>query len=58
MLNFAAYAVADEQHGELFVPLLPNYISNPPRALNAAADALELFNHYHSGVAETMEKLD
>jgi hypothetical protein len=35
-----------------------NYISNPPRALNAAADALELFNHYHSGVAETMEKLD
>jgi pyrroloquinoline quinone (PQQ) biosynthesis protein C len=58
MPNFAAHAVADEKHGDLFVPLLPKYISNSASALNAADDALELFKLYHSGVAEAMENLE
>jgi pyrroloquinoline quinone (PQQ) biosynthesis protein C len=57
MPNFATHAVADEKHGDLFVPLLPKYISNTPSALKAADDALELFKLYHSGVADAMEKL-
>ena len=57
MPNFAAHAVADEKHGDLFVPLLPQYITNMPSALSAAEDALELFKLYHSGVADAMEKL-
>ena len=58
MPNFAAHAVADEKHGDLFVPWLPRYISAKERALKAADDALELFKLYHLGVAEEMEKLD
>ena len=58
MPNFATHAVADEKHGDLFVPLLPKYISDPTRALKAADDALELFKLYHLGVAEAMEQLD
>jgi pyrroloquinoline quinone (PQQ) biosynthesis protein C len=58
MPNFATHAVADEKHGDLFLPLLPQYISDQPRALKAADDALELFKLYHLGVAEAMEKLD
>lgn len=58
MPNFATHAVADEKHGDLFVPLLPKYISNQPQALKAAEDALELFKLYHCGVAEAMERLD
>lgn len=57
MPNFATHAVADEKHGELFLPLLPKYITDQRRALNAADDALELFKLYHLGVAEAMEKL-
>ena len=56
MPNFAAHAVADERHSDLFVSLLPKYISNQPRALKAADDALELFKLYHLGVAEEMER--
>ena len=56
MLNFATHAVADEKHSDLFVSLLPKYISNQPRALKAADDALELFKLYHLGVAQEMEK--
>ena len=56
MPNFAAHAVADEKHSDLFVSLLPKYISNQPRALKAADDALELFKLYHLGVAQEMEK--
>ena len=56
MPNFAAHAVADEKHSDLFVSLLPKYISNQPRALEAADDALELFKLYHLGVAEEMER--
>ena len=51
------HAVADEKHGDLFLPLLPKYIADQPRALKAADDALELFKLYHLGVAEAMEKL-
>lgn len=58
MPSFAAHAVADEKHGDLFVPLLQQYIADRPRALKAADDALELFKLYHLGVAEAMEKLD
>lgn len=58
MPNFAAHAVADEKHGDLFVPLLQQYIADRPRALKAADGALELFKLYHLGVAEAMEKLD
>jgi pyrroloquinoline quinone (PQQ) biosynthesis protein C len=58
MPNFAAHAVADEKHGDLFVPWLQQYIPDQPRALQAADDALELFKLYHLGVAEAMEKLD
>ena len=58
MPNFATHAVADEKHGDLFVPLLPRYISHQMRSLKAADDALELFKLYHLGVAEEMEKLD
>lgn len=58
MPNFATHAVADEKHGDLFLPLLSKYISNPPSALKAADDALELFKLYHLGVAEEMEKLN
>jgi len=58
MPNFATHAVADEKHSDLFLPLLPKYISDQPRALKAADDALELFKLYHLGVAEAMEKLD
>lgn len=58
MPNFAAHAAADEKHSDLFVPLLPQYIAEPARALKAADDALELFKLYHLGVAEDMEKLD
>jgi pyrroloquinoline quinone (PQQ) biosynthesis protein C len=57
MPNFATHAIADEKHGDLFVPLLPEYISNMPSALRAAEDALDLFKLYHSGVADAMEKL-
>ena len=56
MPNFATHAVADEKHGDLFLPLLPEYIADQPRALKAADDALELFKLYHLGVAEAMEK--
>jgi len=58
MPNFATHAVADEKHGDLFLPLLPKYILNKPSALKAAGDALELFKLYHSGVTEAMERLD
>jgi pyrroloquinoline quinone (PQQ) biosynthesis protein C len=58
MPNFAAHAVADEKHSDLFVPLLDNFISNRESALKAADDALELFKLYHLGVAEEIEKLD
>jgi pyrroloquinoline quinone (PQQ) biosynthesis protein C len=57
MPNFAAHAVADEKHGDLFLSLLPRYIDDQNRALEAADDALELFKLYHLGVAEAMEKL-
>ncbi len=57
MPNFATHAVADEKHGDLFLPLLPQYISDQTRALRAADDALELFKLYHWGVAEAMEKV-
>ena len=58
MPNFATHAVADEKHGDLFLPLLSRYIADPQSALKAADDALELFKLYHLGVAEAMEKLD
>jgi pyrroloquinoline quinone (PQQ) biosynthesis protein C len=58
MPNFATHAVADEKHGDLFLPLLPSYISSRARALKAADDALELFKLYHLGVTEEMEKLN
>ena len=58
MPNFAAHAVADEKHSDLFVPLLDKFITNPESALKAADDALELFKLYHLGVAEEMERLD
>lgn len=58
MPNFAAHAMADEKHADLFLPLLPKYISDATRALKAADEALELFKLYHLGVAEDMEKLD
>lgn len=58
MPNFATHAVADEKHGDLFVPLLSKYVSDKTRALKAAEDALELFKLYHLGVAEAMDKLD
>lgn len=56
MPNFAAHAVADEKHSDLFVPLLEQYAPESERALKAADDALELFKLYHLGVAEEMEK--
>jgi pyrroloquinoline quinone (PQQ) biosynthesis protein C len=58
MPNFATHAVADEKHGDLFLPLLSKYIPDQSSALKAADDALELFNLYHSGVAEQMERTD
>jgi pyrroloquinoline quinone (PQQ) biosynthesis protein C len=58
MPNFAAHAVADEKHSDLFVPLLDEFISNRESALKAADDALELFMLYHLGVVEEMEKAD
>lgn len=58
MPNFAAHAVADEKHSDLFVPLLDKFISNHDSALKAADDALELFKLYHLGVAEEMERSD
>jgi len=57
MTNFAAHAVADEKHSDLFVPLLEKNVPNQERALNAADDALELFKLYHLGVAEAMERV-
>ena len=57
MPNFAAHAVADEKHSDLFVPLLQQYVADSERALKVADDALELFKLYHSGVAEEMERL-
>jgi pyrroloquinoline quinone (PQQ) biosynthesis protein C len=58
MPNFAAHAVADEKHSDLFVPLLGRFVVNRDSALQAADDALELFKLYHLGVAEAMEKLE
>jgi len=57
MTNFAAHAVADEKHSDLFVPLLEKNVPNQECALNAADDALELFKLYHLGVAEAMERV-
>ena len=57
MPNFAAHAVADEKHSDLFVPLLQQYVPDSERALKIADDALELFKLYHLGVAEEMERL-
>ena len=57
MPNFATHAVADEKHGDLFLPLLSEHIANTVSALKAADEALELFKLYHSGVAEAMERL-
>lgn len=57
MPNFAAHAVADEKHSDLFVPLLDKFVMNHDSALKAADDALELFKLYHLGVAEEMERL-
>jgi len=56
MPNFAAHAVADEKHGDLFLPFLAEYVADQARALKTADDALELFKLYHGGVAEAMEK--
>ena len=56
MPNFAAHAVADEKHSDLFVPLLGRFVVNRDSALQVADDALELFKLYHLGVAEAMEK--
>jgi len=56
MPNFAAHAVADERHSDLFVPLLGRFVVDRDNALQAADDALELFKLYHLGVAEAMEK--
>ena len=56
MPNFAAHAVADEKHSDLFVPLLGRFVVNRDSALQAADDALELFKLYHLGVTEAMEK--
>jgi pyrroloquinoline quinone (PQQ) biosynthesis protein C len=56
MPNFAAHAVADEKHSDLFVPLLDKFVLNQESALKAADDALELFKLYHLGVAEEMER--
>jgi pyrroloquinoline quinone (PQQ) biosynthesis protein C len=58
MPNFAAHAVADERHSDLFVPLLDTFVLNRVSALKATDDALELFKLYHLGVAEEMAKLD
>ena len=58
MPNFAAHAVADEKHSDLFVPLLPRYVADAEHALKVADEALELFKLYHLGVAEEMERLD
>jgi pyrroloquinoline quinone (PQQ) biosynthesis protein C len=58
MPNFAAHAVADEKHSDLFVPLLDKFILDRVSALKAADDALELFKLYHMGVTEEMEKSD
>jgi len=58
MPNFAAHAVADEKHSDLFVPLLQDYVADTERALKVADDALELFKLYHLGVAEEMERLE
>jgi pyrroloquinoline quinone (PQQ) biosynthesis protein C len=60
MPNFAAHSEADEKHGDLFLPLLPDIISEQEReeVLATADEALELFELYHRGVAEGMEKLD
>jgi pyrroloquinoline quinone (PQQ) biosynthesis protein C len=57
MPNFAAHAVADEKHSDLFTPLLQEHVADSARALKAADDALELFKLYHLGVAQEMEKL-
>jgi pyrroloquinoline quinone (PQQ) biosynthesis protein C len=58
MPNFAAHAVADEKHGDLFLPLLDKHVPTRESALKAADDALELFKLYHLGVAEEMERMD
>jgi pyrroloquinoline quinone (PQQ) biosynthesis protein C len=58
MPNFAAHAVADEKHSDLFVPLLHEYVTDAERALKVADDALELFKLYHLGVAEKMERTE
>lgn len=57
MPNFAAHAVADEKHSDLFVPLLEQHVPESARALKIADDALELFKLYHLGVAEEMESI-
>jgi hypothetical protein len=56
--RFAALAVADEKHGDVFVPLLLRYAADRESSLKAAAEALEFFTLYQLGVADTMNRLD
>jgi hypothetical protein len=42
----AAHAVADEKHGDVFVPLLSRYVADRESALKAADEALEFFTIY------------
>ena len=56
--NLAAHAEADEDHSELFVPVLAEFgTGNEGRILQAASESMQLYRVFRLGIALAMEAI-
>ena len=56
--NLAAHAEADEDHSELFVPVLAEFgTGNEGRILQAASESMQLYRVFRLGLAVAMEAI-
>ena len=54
--NLAAHAEADEEHGDMFLPVLAEFGSGyEEKILDAARESMELYGLFRFGVALAME---
>ncbi len=59
MPNFSTHAEADEEHSDMFLPILSKFATEEKEkmALCAVKESLDLLTIYRSGVSEAMEKI-
>jgi hypothetical protein len=54
--HLAAHAEADEEHGDMFLPVLAEFgVGHEESILNAARESMELYDLFRLGLALAME---